>query len=268
MLIAGLVSSVHGQAQEPLRLGIVPIYDAKTTIRIFQPLAVYLQQTLARPVKLVSAPSMEMFIDRAADDQYDVLYVHISGYLTLSAAGKISIVARGEPPFHGIAIVRADSPYRSISDLKGARIAAVSKASLAGFVFMRVLFEEAGMDIYRDAAVSFTNRVEAIPFMVINGKADVGLFAEDTYARSSVYEATKDQLRVLARSVDIPQFPFAVRTTMDKTQRERIQSALAAIDGSSEFENNFLRELKLDRLVAADDGDYAEFRDYYQKLVP
>jgi ABC-type phosphate/phosphonate transport system substrate-binding protein len=55
---------------------------------------------------------------------------------------------------------------------------------------------------------------------------------------------------------------------MDKTQRERIQSALAAIDGSSEFENNFLRELKLDRLVAADDGDYAEFRDYYQKLVP
>jgi len=268
LLIAGLVSSVPGQAQEPLRLGIVPIYDAKTTIRIFQPLAAYLQQTLNRPVKLVSAPNLKTFIDRAADDQYDVLYVHIYGYLTLAAARKISVVARGEPPFHGIAIVRTDSWLRSIPDLKGARIAAVAEESLAGFIFMRVLFQEAGMDIYRDASVSFANRIEAIPFMVINGKTDVGLFAEDTYARSSVYEATKDQLRVLARSVDIPQFPFAVRTNMEKSQLERIQSALAAIDGSSEFESNFLQELKLARLVAATDGDYADFGDYYQKVAP
>jgi len=267
VLVAMSVAPLYAQTQESLRLGIVPVYDAKTTIRIFQPLATYLQQTLQRPVKLVSAPNFKIFTERVAAGAYDVLYISNNGYLALSAAGKIRAVACGQPPFHGIAVIRADAPYVSIADLRGTRIAAVSEDSLAGFIFMRLLFKHAGMDIYTDATVSFANRIEAIPFMVINGKADVGLFAEDTYARSSVYEATKDKLRVLARSMDIPQFPFAVRSDLDPVLTGKIQAAFAGIDNSSEFGKNFLLELKLDSLALADDGDYQEFRTYYQEVT-
>ncbi len=266
-----LPSSAQGTAGAPpraeLRLGIFPVYDAKTTIRIFQPLAAYLEGRLGLPVRLVSASDRETFVSRALEGDFDLMWINNAGYVRLHAARKATVVARGEPSFRGLALVAVDSPIRTVADLKGKRLACVAPDSVAGYLFMKVAFAEAGMDIMKDAVVEFTARVEAIPFMVIEGKADAGVFAEDTYARSSFYESTKDRLRVIARSPEIPQFPFVVRTGLDPALALAISAALGDVDGDSPVERSFLEELKLERIRAADDSDYDEFRAFYGKLI-
>ncbi|MBN1243392.1 MAG: phosphate/phosphite/phosphonate ABC transporter substrate-binding protein [Spirochaetales bacterium] len=252
--------------EEAIRLGIFPVYDSRTTIRIFQPLAAYLEAETGHPVRLVSAPDRETFMARARSGAFDLMWLNNAGYLSLSSAGMAYAVARGEPSFRGVAVVAADSPIRTVAELRGKRLACVSPDSVAGYLFMRIAFAEAGMDIEKDAFVDFPARVEAIPFLVIEGKADAGVFADDTYARSPVYEATKDRLRVIASSPELPQFPFCARAGLDASLAGAIREALDAIDGDTALERSFLVELKLGRIRSATDSDYDAFRLFYAKL--
>ncbi|MBN2875439.1 MAG: phosphate/phosphite/phosphonate ABC transporter substrate-binding protein [Spirochaetales bacterium] len=262
-----LASRVFAQESAALRFGVYPIYDAKTTIRIFQPLADYLAEATGREVRLVSADSGQAFLERAMAGSYDLVWGNFVVYLKLHEAGIATAVARGTPPFRGMAVVSRDSPYRSVHDLAGTRIVAVSRESLAGYLFLARMLENEGLDIDTDATVTFAPRVESIPFLVDNGKADVGVYVEDLYQRSPAYDQVMTRLRVIARSPPIPQFPFAVSLALDTPFREALGRALGDLDGSDDFERTFLRELRIDRVERADDASYDEFRAYYLSVT-
>jgi len=108
--------------------------------------------------------------------------------------------------------------------------------------------------------------VESIPFLLLSGKADVGVYVEDLYQRSYAYDEAAKQLRVLVYSPPIPQFPFAVREGLDTASIAVLREALSRIDGSSAFGHEFLAELRIDRISRADDASYDEFRAYYQSV--
>lgn len=264
-VILSLAFPAAAQSPAELRFGVFPVYDAKTTIRIFQPLADFLSRETGAAVMLVSAEDRDAFLARALAGSYDLLWSNNEVYLALRGKSLGTAIARGEPPFRGIAVVLETSPYRSISGLRGARIAAVSPQSVAGFLFMKALFEEAGMDISRDAVVTFAPKVESIPFLVLSGKVDVGVYVEDLYVRSPTYGAAARRLRVLAYSPPIPQFPFVARAGLDPAIVDAVRSALSRIDGSGDFGRAFLEELRIEKVAACDDGAYDDFRSFYMK---
>ncbi len=249
-----------------LRFGVFPFYDAKTTIRVFQPLAGYLSSELGQPVRLVSAESRDSFLAHALAGSYDLLWTTNEVYLILRDRGAASALARGEPSFHGIVVVRADSAYRGVADLAGARIAAVSPQSVAGFLFLRGLFADLGLDVYEDAEVGFPAKIESIPFLVLTGRADAGVFVEHKYDGSAAYEKAMHSLRVIARSVPIPQFPFLAASGLDPGAAAAARAALARIDGSNGFERAFLDELGIERVVAVGDDAYDEFSAFYRTM--
>jgi len=264
VLSAACLLPVWGQTA--LRFGIFPVYDAKTTIRLFQPIADRLAEAIGRPVTLVSSPDGKVFRERALAGSYDIMWSNNAVYLALRENGMVSVIARGEPSFRGMVVVLKDAPYASVSDLKGARIVAVSPESVAGFLFLRKLFLNAGMDIYKDTSLSFSSKVESIPFLVVNGKADAGVFVEDLYMRSPTYDAAMARLRILVKSPPIPQFPFVVKKGMDASTVQTLKETLSGIDGSSEEERSFLYELKLDRFMSADDASYDAFSIFYKEM--
>jgi len=70
----------------------------------------------------------------------------------------------------GMFIVRADSPYRSIADLKGKPIAWGARGS--GFVVLaRYVFDGLGLDIDRDFQAIFLDKAADGPAMVLDGRA-------------------------------------------------------------------------------------------------
>lgn len=260
-------TATTGPTVSELRFSAFPVYDAKTTIKIFQPFADYLADALGRPVRLVSAPNRAVFMERALAGEYDVLWVHNQGHIQLFEAKAATVVAGGAPPFRGIAVVRSDSPIRTVADLKGKRITAVAPDSLGGYLFLKPLFAQAGLRFPDDASFEFAPRIEVIPFQVLEGKADAGVFSEDTYAASPAYASTRDQLRVLASSDPIPQFPFMVRSGLDAALAVRIGEALGAIDGDTDRERALLDSLKVERISRMDDASYAAFRAFYRTIT-
>lgn len=269
LLLPGAVpaQSTSG-TREPaeLRFGIYPLYDAKSMLRIFNPVAQAISARTGLPVRIVSAPDRVEFKKRALEGSYDILWPNNSIYLELRTRGLVRVVARGEPDFHGIAVVRADSGYRSVADLKGASVIATGPESLAGYLFFARILADAGMDIAGDTNLSFAGKVESIPFLVDSGKYDVGVYVEDLFRHSAAHDATFARLRIIARSPAIPQYPFIVVTRLPPDTAVAVAEALATFDGSTLQERAVLDELRLTRIVPATDAMYDDFERFYRTM--
>lgn len=85
------------------------------------------------------------------------------------APAQLSVVAAMYPSA-GMFAVRADSPYRTIADLKGQRV--VFGAAGSGFVlFARYVLDGLGLDLLRDFDAVLLEKVKDAPPMVFSGEA-------------------------------------------------------------------------------------------------
>jgi TRAP transporter TAXI family solute receptor len=85
------------------------------------------------------------------------------------APAQLSVVAAMYPSA-GMFAVRADSPYRTIADLKGQRV--VFGAAGSGFVpFARYVLDGLGLDLQKDFDAVLLEKVKDAPPMVFNGEA-------------------------------------------------------------------------------------------------
>jgi len=267
ILLLGLIflTSFNLSAAEPIKFGIFPMSELKTMVRLFAPVAARLESDLNLQVQIVSAPTRNIFNERTINGRYDLVWTCNACYLKAHEKSGLTAIARGGPPFKGVVIVRKDSDINQLKDLKNKKIIAVGRHSIAGFLFLRNRLADLNILESRDVSFTFVGNVESIPFKVHNRSFDAGVFSKDAYFRSVIYDNIKNNLKILASSVDIPQFPFAVKKGMNRSLKLRIQSVLASITQSDPDGLRILEALKFDKIEAANDTDYDEFRELYQK---
>jgi len=253
-------------AEVPLRFGIFPVYKPKTIVKMFKLISEQIELQTGIPVQLVTAPSRNDFDERAIRGEYDIIWSSNAGFFKIRDAAGFRIIAGGEPTFTGVVMVRADSGIEAVEDLEGCNIVSTNPYSLAGYLFFRNMMSEKNLFIDQDYTVSFNGNIEALPFLVINRKFDAVVFSEDTYLQSEIYLQTHDQLNIIARSIDIPQFPFAVSPEIDEHTASEIRSVLTSITKDTAEGRRILDSLKLDRIVVKNNSDYKEFEELYLKI--
>ncbi|MBN2656276.1 MAG: phosphate/phosphite/phosphonate ABC transporter substrate-binding protein [Spirochaetales bacterium] len=248
-------------------MGLYPIYDAKTMIRLFAPIAKQLEEDTGYSIQLLSSPDKMEFNTKTLKGYFDIAWVSNSCYMEAREIGSICAIARGTPSFRGIVMVRKDRGIDRIEQLMGLQIGAIGRYSLAGYLFLKNDLFEAGIDMDRDCIVEFNLKPEAIPFRVYDRIYDAGVFSEDTLIESPLYNSIRSEMKIIHTSIPIPPFPFIVKTDMDPELANTIQNSLSRISGESEKYRGIMKDLNLDRLVAVNDSDYDEFIDYYKKSL-
>jgi phosphonate transport system substrate-binding protein len=163
-------------------------------------------------------------------------------------------------------MVRKDSEIETLEDLRGKKIAGISTVSLAGYLFLRNDLADLGLYPREDYQIDFYGRSESIPFMISSGTVDAGVFSEDTLVRSSILGTIRDNLKIIHRSIPIPQFPLAVSSDFDPRLVEKIQAALGGFSADDTELGRSLTELNLTGLEAVTDEDYEPFRRLYWKV--
>lgn len=164
-------------------------------------------------------------------------------------------------------IVQADSPFQTIADLRGRRIAMKDPGSTTGHLIPFVMLREAGLDPDRDVTVRLLDgaRIEAL----VNGDVDAlasGLRDYDQLVR----RFGEGRYRILAESPTIPADVFIVRGDLP----EEFQNKLKAV--FKDHADTLLPLLQVGtnqeryragiRLVAADDSDYDVIREGYRLI--
>lgn len=224
--------------ETPLRFGVLPTDDVAGLRQRFTPLAEYLGRGLGRAAVVVVSPEYESLGAMVDQDKADVGW--FSGVIYPRASSKHNLVPiaqsvlGGDATYRGIIVVRADSPLRSVQELRGGRFAFVDRESGSGFVAPCRTLLRAGLSPLADlGSVSFTYSHFVSARGVIDGQYDAAaLYEQAPQAFKDRLDPTK--LRVLTRTEPVQKDVVACSARATPEFRNKLWSLLESLTKSPE----------------------------------
>ncbi len=141
--------------------------------------------------------------------------LHISGFATgvvgfavnLAGAVPFAVIGseKGVSGYKLFAIVKSDSAYKALADLKGKKVAHTSPSSNSGNLAPRVFFPDQGLKPDDDYKPMMSGGHDKSVLGVASGDYDMAPVASDVYERMVARGAVKgDQIRVIWQSETFP----------------------------------------------------------------
>lgn len=186
--------------------------------------------------------------------------LHIGGFSTgstafaLNLAGAVPFVVKGNASvpraYHMSVIVRKDSPYQKLSDLKGKKIAHASPSSNSGNLAPRSLLPAEGLTPDTDYKVLYSGKHDQSILGVNTGDYDAAAIADDVLERMSVRGVVKaENFRTLYVSPPFVTSSFAYAHDLAPVLAAKIRSCFMTYKFTPEMTREFNCD---DRFHAAD----------------
>jgi len=264
---------VDDEAQQSLRIGLIPEQNMFDQKKRYQPLADYLSSRVGVRLELKVLPRYGDVIENFVSSDLDGAFLgSLTGALALVRLDVEPLVRLeridGTSTYHGLIFVRRDSGIASGADMKGKRFVFVDKATTAGWLLPLHYFEDEGVDGYRSwlKETYFAGTHDGAIADVLEGMADVGA------AKSTVFDALADdnprisaELLVLAKSPEVPANSLFLRKNIDPILKQRLKSALLSMDQGEE-QREILAVFGASRFIAATPEDYTAVFEYSKSV--
>jgi phosphonate transport system substrate-binding protein len=220
-------------ADRPAKLvvGLLPGESAPTVMRLNEPLRVYLEKRLGLPVELVVGANYAATSEALRFGRLDIAYLGPVTYILQSKHTKLEPFARPShevvgPTFQAVVIVPADSPVKTLADLKGKEVAFGDPASTSGTWVPRYMLVEAGLVSGRDFTLRVLGAHDAVALAVANKKVAAGGLSLPIYQRLLKEGKIEGKaVRILAESPAIPEYMWTFRQGIDPAFKEEIRKA-------------------------------------------
>lgn len=209
-----------------------------------KPFAEYLSQKLGREVNVTLATDYSTIVEAMASGQVDIGIMPPSAYVQARDMGAAKAILTSEltdqdevtglpiegqltGTFKGEILVKADSDIKTLTDLKGKKIATLSPNSASGYIYPVAEMKDAGINPTTDCTLTTVNDIPSEMTAVLNGQQDACFVFEGARnvfaAKFKEYDLFKD-LRVLYLTKgDIPNDAIAVQTDMDEDLKQQIK---------------------------------------------
>jgi phosphonate transport system substrate-binding protein len=264
-LTLGLLCASGVRAE--LVLAVHPFKPATVLTTSFTPLTNYLGQRLGEPVTLRITKDYAAHLEVVGQNVADLAYMGPAPYVKLvERYGPRPLLARqvirDSPVFHGKVIVRADSPLRSLADLKGKRVAFGDVESTMGHLVPRYMLLQSGVALSDLALFKFIGDHLNVVLGVLAGDFDAGAVKEDVFEQN-----VARGLRAIATSPPIPDHLFVARSDLPAEKVAALRTALLEV-GQMPGGAAILDAMTpgVTNLVAAADSDYDALRTMLRVL--
>ena len=192
-----------------------PVEDPAVYQNIFKPFTDYLAQCTGKRVVYYPVQSNSAEIEAMRSGR-----LHVAGFSTgptgfaVNMAGAIPFSAKstekGPQWYNLLAIVKKDSPFQKLADLKGKRVAHTSPSSNSGNLAPRVLFPPEGLKPDEDYKPVMSGGHDKSTLGVNSGDYDMAPVASDVYDRMVTRGTVKgEDFRVIYKSPVFPTSSFA-----------------------------------------------------------
>jgi phosphonate transport system substrate-binding protein len=136
-----------------IKIGAVTVENQTATITRFKPFVDYLEKKLGIKAEIFTASDYAGIVQALSAGQIHLGRLggaaYAAGYID-SKGGIEPLVMNVEPDggrgYHSVLIVRSDSPYKSIEDLKGKSLAWADPNSTSGYLVPNAALRDAGVD--------------------------------------------------------------------------------------------------------------------------
>jgi len=192
-----------------------PVEDAAVYETAFKPFLDYLGKCTGKRIVYFPVQSNAAEIEAMRAGR-----LHVGGFSTgptgfaVNLAGAVPFAIKGtEKELQGynlIMIVKKDSPYQKVADLKGKKVAHTSPSSNSGHLAPQVLFPPEGLVPDKDYKALFSGGHGQSVKGVESGDYDAAPVASDVFNRmASRGEVKADDFRIIYRSPLFPTSSFA-----------------------------------------------------------
>ncbi|SEJ24299.1 phosphonate transport system substrate-binding protein [Azotobacter beijerinckii] len=264
LLLPALAAHADDTAQpKKLTIGLLPGESAPTVMRLNEPLRAHLEKTLGIPVELTVGANYAATGEALRFGRIDIAYLGPVTYILQSKRAHLEPFARPThakvgPTFQAVVIVPADSPARTLEDLRGQDVAFGDPASTSGTWVPRYMLADAGLVSERDYTLRVLGAHDAVALAVAGKKVAAGGLSKPIYERllkEGKLDAAK--VRVLADSPAIPEYMWTFREGLAPELKEKIRQAFVSIKDPAA-----LGVFRAEAFIPCVDADVDRVRDW------
>ncbi|MDD2770105.1 MAG: phosphate/phosphite/phosphonate ABC transporter substrate-binding protein [Methylococcus sp.] len=267
-LLTGPELHAEGGRPNTLVIGLLPGESAPTVMRLNEPLRAYLEKRLGLPVRLVVGANYAATGEALRFGRLDVAYLGPVTYILQSRRTALEPFARPThervgPTFQAVIIVPADSPARSLADVKGQDVAFGDPASTSGTWVPRYMLAAAGMISERDYKLRVLGAHDAVALAVSHHKAAAGGLSKPIFERL-LKEGKIDaaSVRVLAESSPIPEYLWTFRSGLDPAFKDEVRKAFVQMS-----DPDALKVFRAEAFIPAVDADVDRVRNWMETIA-
>ena len=205
-----------------------PVEDPAVYESIFKPFTTHLAQCTAKKVVFYQVQSNAAEIEAMRSGR-----LHVGGFSTgptafaVNIAGAVPFAVKGtEKEFQGyhlIVVVKKDSPYKTLADLKGKKVAHTAPSSNSGHMAPMALFPKNGLTPEKDYKILFSGKHDQSILGVKSGDYDAAPVASDVFHRMATRGQIKeDEFRIIWKSAKFPTSSFAYAHDLEPKLRDQL----------------------------------------------
>ena len=194
-------------------------------------IAADLTKLLKEPVSIEPVGGYPTLRKGLADKSYDLAMVH-PAHLSIEAmkksGWKLVVVTKGYTEYTANFLVKADSPLKSLADLRGAKLGAPDEDSITSWMVRATIRDAIGDP--NQVNYVYTRYQDAVPFFVENKLTPSGATAANAVVKKWQAEGGK----ILAKSRAVPIKHVIASPTLSADQVQKVRDYLLSLDKSDE----------------------------------
>ncbi|MPZ14403.1 MAG: phosphate/phosphite/phosphonate ABC transporter substrate-binding protein [Chloroflexi bacterium] len=263
-----LTAGQSGEVPSTLRVGLIPNQAPDRVRAQYEPFRAHLSRVLGQPVETFVATDYTGVVETMASDKLDLAYFGGLTYVQAEQRANVHPIVTevdretGTTRYYSAIIVRSDSPYQRLEDLRGKPFAFGDISSTSGSLYPRIMLDRVGFgDFTNPQLFVYSGGHDATLAAVINATVEAGGLEKRIMERAfEVGTFRSDQIRVLQQA-EVQGYPWVVRAKLDAGLVERITDAFLTMD-----DPELLRLMRAERYERVTAGDYDEVRQQAARL--
>lgn len=268
-----LAAGIACENPDPLRFALIPRTDLVKQMEKHRPLLQQLERSLGRKISIVQASSYGSVIEGLIANTSDLASMGPGSYaiarnrdasITPFATWTMQaghFIKQGAYAYNSLLIVRSDSEFKRIGELRQRRFSLTDPASTSGGIVPRAEFTKLIKQPLEEFAsgVTYSGSHDRSIETLKKGLVDAAFVASEHLDQAIRDGRIKpEELRVLWESSPIPHDPFVYRGKLCPELKTKIREAFFTNSPEIRF---FLQNLKGEKFVPVTDNEYRELRE-------
>jgi phosphonate transport system substrate-binding protein len=244
------------------RLGVFPYLAPRELEKMYAPIAADFADTIDHEVLFMTNSTYEKFMGNLDKQIYDIVFVQPFDYVAIADKYGYQPLATRNKPLPAILVVKPDSEFKSVDDLRGKTIALPPSVAAISYLIKDYL-QKNGLNPDSDVTIEHHRSHASCMHNVILGKADACGTAPP--ALRFFKNKMNTSLRIVAKTKGIPNSIFAVHPRVPEETRNKL---LQQVKTWPETENGkqLLKGVKVEAFVVAEDQDYNVVREMAERF--
>jgi phosphonate transport system substrate-binding protein len=213
----------------PLQFGVMPNVSARILLGQYQPFRSFLEQELARPVEIVTAPGLAAFQERSVAGAFGLVVTAANlGRVAQLDAGLMPI-AIYEPRIPGTIVTLRERPLTGAAELRGTTVAMTNPQSLVALKFIHWARAQ-GIEIGRDARATHARNEDSLAQLLNTAGTRAAVMSQGEF--NAIRQDIRDNLVIWQVFQRVPGFLMLLAPRTPEAEAARITAAIGRFPGT------------------------------------